>query len=116
MSRTIYTERDIEDLARRGIKEIQVNETIYITDIAREKMEVLGIKAKAVPLKAASTARAESSAGVPAAVPLLPGGSLSEAERQQVIEKVRTGVIARLGPNVDQALLETIVKRVVGQL
>jgi hypothetical protein len=116
MSRTIYTERDIEDLAKRGIKEIQVDETVYITDIGREKMEVLGIKAKSVPAKIAKASPAASSREAPAAAPTAPGESLSEAERQQVIERVKSGVIARLGPGVDAALLDTIVKRVVGQL
>ncbi len=37
MGRTIYTERDIEDLAKRGVKEIPVDENVSLTDLAREK-------------------------------------------------------------------------------
>ncbi len=118
MSRTFYTERDIEDLARRGVKELEVNDTVYITDLGREKMEQLGIKAKATLSKSAAPApaptvppSAPSAASPPASI-----GPLSEAEKQQVIEKVKSGVIARLGPGVDVAMVDTLVRRVVGQL
>ena len=110
MSRTIYTERDIEDLAKRGIRELEVDENVYITDIAREKMEVLGIKTK--------TAAPRPVSSLPAHMPAVaaPRGSLTESERQEVIEKVKSGVIARLGAGVDAAVLDAIVRRVVGQL
>ncbi len=112
MSRVFYTERDIEDLAKRGVKEVEVNDDVYVTDVAREKMEQLGIKAKSVSSK--------SSASIPSITPTVlppaPSGSLSEAEKQQVMEKVKSGVIARLGPGVDTTLVDTIVRRVVSQL
>lgn len=103
MSRTFYTEQDIADLARRGVKEIEVDDDVYLTDLAREKMETLGI-----------TARRTAPRGAPA-VPSATG-TLTEGERQEVIEKVRSGVLARLGPGVDAAMVDTIVRRVVGQL
>ncbi len=109
MPRIFYTERDIEDLARRGVHEIDVNDDVYLTDLARERMESLGIRAKgaaAGPTSPAPTA-ASTTGG---------SGSLSPAEKQQVIEKVKAGVIARLGPGVDTAMVDTIVRRVVGQL
>jgi hypothetical protein len=116
MSRTIYTERDIEDLAKRGINEIQVNETVYITDVAREKMEALGIKPKGVPPRSASSTPTTAASGENNLTSARPAAMLGDAERRQVIEKVRQGVIARLGPGVDAALLDTIVRRVVNQL
>jgi hypothetical protein len=116
MERTFYTERDIEDLAKRGIREVEVNEKVYITDLAREKMEVLGIKTKAVPPIAASSVPALTATAARILAPSVPGGSFSDYERQQVIEKVKSGVIARLGAGVDAAVLDTIVRRVVGQL
>ena len=116
MGRTFYTERDIEDLAKRGIKEIEVNESVYITDIAREKMETLGIKTKAVPSKPVSASASTNQTSAPALALAESAGTLGEAERKQVIDKVKSGVIARLGSSVDAALLDTIVRRVVGQL
>ncbi len=109
MPRIFYTERDIEDLAQRGVKEIEIDDDVYITDVAREKMEQLGIRAKSLSSRPAPNVM--PNAPTPAS-----GGTLSEAERQQVMEKVRSGVIARLGPGVDTALVDTIVRRVVSQL
>ncbi len=109
MPRIFYTERDIEDLVKRGVKEVEVNDDVYITDVAREKMEQLGLKAKAV----SSKSPAGSLPGVQLSAST---GALSEAEKQQVIEKVKGGVLAKLGPGVDTSLVDTIVRRVVSQL
>ena len=46
MARTFYTERDIEDLAKRGVTEIPVDDSVYITDSAIDLMDKLGIKRK----------------------------------------------------------------------
>lgn len=113
MARTIYTERDIEDLAKRGAKEIVVDETVYLTDLAREKMQALGINAKTVRGGSAPSMQGPAGDG-PSAPDVTP--RLSEEERRQVIEQVKSGVIARLGSSVDAAMLDTLVRRVVGRL
>lgn len=122
MARTFYTERDIEDLAKRGVTEIQVDDSVYITDAAREMMDKLGIKRKVTNGASASSSvlkspdvanlHAQSAPSAPAST----NATLTDAERQQVIEQVKSGVIARLGPGVDGAVVEQIVKRVVGKL
>ncbi len=113
MPRTFYTERDIEDLAKKGVREIEVNDDVYITDVAREKMEQLGIRAK-------SAARSTATAAIPTTPSTSPApssaGTLTEQEREQVFLKVRSGVIARLGPGVDAAVVDAVVRRVVSQL
>ena len=114
MARTFYTERDIEDMAKRGVTEIQVNDSVYITDVAREMMDRLGIKRKIANGSAASSAKLPDAAN-PHNAPSS-DAKLSDAERQQVIDKVKSGVIARLGPGVDSAVVDKIVRRVVGQL
>ncbi len=112
MPRIFYTERDIQDLAKRGVKQIEVDDNVSITDVAREKMEALGIKAKTV----SSGPAAPAPTGAPTLQSSTPSAPLSDMERQQVMEKVRNGVIARLGPGVDVTLVDTIVRRVVSQL
>lgn len=107
MPKTIYTERDIDDLARRGVKEIAVTDQVYLTDAARERAEKLGIKLSAavapgVPAPGAPEADARSG----------PTGTVAE----DVIGKVKADVIAKLGPAVDPALIDRIVRRVVSQL
>ncbi len=122
MARIFYTERDIEDLAKQGVREIDENDNVYLTDLARERMEALGIKSRrgkpqAAPASAPSVAApAPAPVSAPAPAPAIAPAGLSAAEKQQVMDKVKAGVIARLGPSVDTAMVDTIVRRVVGQL
>ncbi len=120
MPRIFYTERDIEDLAKRGVTEIEVNDSVYITDVARELMDRLGIKRR-VTRGAAATSSVLASPDVAnlhksAPPSATPSTSLTPGEREQVIEKVKSGVIARLGPGVDAAVVDQVVKRVVSAL
>ncbi len=98
----IYTERDIEDLARRGVKEIAATDDVYLTDVARERAEKLGIA-----LRGAADAFPEQ----PPAPP-----SIATQDAEQAVNQVKADVIAKLGPGVDAALIERIVRRVVSQL
>ncbi len=112
MARTFYTERDIEDMAKRGITEIEINDSVYITDVAREMMDKLGIKRKV-------TNGAPASSGVlasPDVANLHKPATLTDSEKQEVIDKVKSGVIARLGAGVDSVVVDQIVRRVVGAL
>ncbi len=103
MSKTIYTERDVEDLARRGVKEIAMTDEVYLTDSARERAEKLGIALRIA-------------AAVPAAsrtddLPVVP-----RETAEQVVRQVQAAVVAKLGTNVDAAVIERIVRRVVSQM
>ncbi|MBI4670980.1 MAG: hypothetical protein HY741_04855 [Chloroflexi bacterium] len=117
MSRTFYTERDIEDMAKRGVTELEVNDSVYITDLARETMDKLGIKRKVSGGSPASSSVLASPdvANLHQPAPAS-SASLSPDEKQQVIDKVKSGVIARLGPGVDANVVDQIVRRVVGAL
>ncbi len=118
MSRTFYTERDIEDMAKRGVTEIEINDSVYITDVAREMMDKLGIKRKVTSSAPASSSVLKSPdvANLHNSAPASSNAPLTDSEKQEVIEKVKSGVIARLGAGVDSAVVEQIVKRVVGKL
>jgi hypothetical protein len=104
MPKTIYTERDIDELARRGVKEIAVTDQVYLTDVARERAEKLGITL--------------SNAAVPSSpAPGSPQATrVSRPDAEDVIGKVKADVIAKLGPAVDPVLIDRIVRRVVSQL
>ena len=126
MSRIFYTERDIEDLAKRGVTEIEVNDSVYLTDLARETMDKFGIKRKVGGGQTASSsvlaspdvanlhAQSAPAASVSHSAPA--SGGLSAAEKQEVMDKVKSGVIARLGAGVDASVVEKIVQRVVSAL
>ncbi|MCC7162581.1 MAG: hypothetical protein IT331_08810 [Anaerolineae bacterium] len=120
MARTFFTERDIEELAKRGVTEIPVDDSVYITDSARELMDKLGIKRKMLNSTAPSSVlKSPDVANLhkpSAPVSTVSGGTLTDAERHQVIEQVKSGVIARLGPGVDSAVVDQIVRKVVSKL
>ena len=113
MAKTFYTERDIEDLARQGVKSLEDNENLVLTDLARDKASRLGIElVKDVGGKAAGGANKPNvSASATKSLPNLPpaaAGNTAELE-----DRVHAAVKARLGDQVDNALLRTIVKRVI---
>ena len=103
MSKTIYTERDVEDLARRGVKEIAMTDEVYLTDSARELAEKLGI--------ALRTTAAAPVAARTGDMPVVP-----QENAEQVVRQVQAAVVAKLGPGVDAAVIERIVRRVVSQM
>jgi hypothetical protein len=130
MSKQFYTEHDIEDMARKGIKSLQVTDDVVLTELAYEKARKLDIQLvsnradnpPAAPVRpylsekqtapskptVASVARAISQPN-PALTP-----ALSRGERESAIEqRIRSAVIAKLGNQVDAKLLDTIIHRVV---
>jgi len=121
MARTFYTERDIEELAKRGVTEIQVDDSVYLTDLAREMMDKLGIKRKMAGSSAAASSVLASPDVANLHAPAAPTAAasptaLSSDEKQMVIDKVKSGVIARLGPGVDATVVDQIVRGVVSAL
>ena len=126
MPKTFYTERDIEDLARRGVISLLEDDDVVLTDIAREKAMRLGIEIvhqydqpPSAPQRPYISALASPSAAKPGSGaatssstrPNLP--SRPSAGSGDVFEKVRSEVIARLGDTVDPQLLDTIIRRVL---
>ena len=101
MAKTIYTERDVEDMARRGVTQIDVTDDVYLTDVARERAEKLGVTLRPASAQAPAEPRTIS---------------IPRQESEQVISQVKADVIAKLGPGVDAAVIERIVRRVVSQV
>ncbi len=44
MPKDFYTERDIEDMVKRGILSLEINDNVVLTDLAYEKANRLGMK------------------------------------------------------------------------
>ncbi|MDX9953205.1 MAG: hypothetical protein RBT75_03880 [Anaerolineae bacterium] len=93
MPRRFITENDIKDLVKRGVRSLEVNNDIVLTDLAREKARELGVT-------------------------LLPNAGAAAAPSQEpasadLAQRIRNAVQARLGDQVDPALLDTIIKRVL---
>ena len=44
MPKEFYTERDIEDMVKRGILSLEINDNVVLTDLAYEKANRLGMQ------------------------------------------------------------------------
>jgi hypothetical protein len=127
MPKTFITERDIEDLAHQGTLELALSDDIVLTDLAYEKAGRLGVKLlqthsqpPAAPSRpylsqpsvdthvSIGTSAASSMQDKPCGKCLLPDGPVNGELKRRVVE----AVTARLGGQVDSALLSTIVERV----
>lgn len=97
--KTFYTERDIVDMAARRVMALDVDDDVVLTDLAREKALSLGIRI--VRGKPSSSAAPQSSAPM---------------AQNEIVAKVKSAVIARLGNEVDAALLDAVITRVVAQI
>ena len=129
MPKTFYTEKDIEDMVKRGIFSLEVSDQVVLTDLAYEKANRLGMRlvrgapdnppgAPVRPYLAEKPGwpTAPAGAGVPAPAPLpavqtpVPPPQADGAELHQ---RIRSAVIARLGGQVDANLLDVIITRVL---
>ncbi len=129
MPKEFYTEKDIEDLVQRGLHSLQVNENVVLTELAYEKANRLGLQlvsdraqnspaAPVRPYLSESPAR-QTTPAKPTAAPITPAKPApavppAQSERQNDIEnRIRSAVIAKLGDQVDAKLLDNIIHRVV---
>lgn len=115
MAKTFYTERDIEDMARRGVMSLVVNADVVLTELAREKAERLGVKLvrehetpPSAPVRPYISPASPSASEKPGRA-----GSAGPSGKADMHRKVRDAVVARLGSDVDATLLDTIIKRVL---
>ena len=113
MAKTFYTERDIEDLAARGVMTLVVNSDVVLTELAREKAERLGValvrENEAPPSAPVRPYLSSEKTG---------GGEAKKAPapkptKAELHKRVRDAVVARLGNEVDPAVLDTIIRRVL---
>ncbi len=130
MPKSFITERDIEDMARQGTRELALDDNIVLTDLAYEKANRLGVKLlktnnqpPASPIRPylsqpstgqalSSTAAVQTGADKPYGACMHP----DTPDRSEVKRRVVEAVTARLGGQVDAALLSTIVDRVFEDL
>lgn len=132
MPKEFYTERDIEDMMKRGILSLEINDQVVLTDLAYEKANKLGMRlvrdkpdnppaAPVRPYIAQQTSRpvAGSSASF---IPPPPQATVAasaqpvpppQPDGEAVHQRIRNAVIARLGSQVDANLLDVIITRVL---
>lgn len=117
MPKVFYTERDIEDLARQGVTSLAITDNVVVTDLAREKARRLGITLiteRDNRLASQAAQSAISSSPPPAA--LAPTPRQEPPSGSELEARVYNAVKNKLDGQVDDALLRTIVKRVLTSL
>ena len=118
MAKTFYTERDIEELARQGIRSLAVNDSVVLTELAVEKARTLGINLvrphdtpPSAPIRPYLAATSPQSGSTPPS-----SGYPKEQSKEELRQRVHAAVVARLGNEIDPALLDTIIRRVLDNI
>ncbi len=134
MPKQFYTEKDIEDLFRKGTRSLNLADDVVLTELAYEKAKSLGLQLvtdRAENPPAAPVRPYLSDVSTPRARPVvvavahtnsrsthastaLDEQSLRSARNILPIEqRIRSAVVAKLGDQVDAKLLDSIIHRVV---
>lgn len=125
MSKKFYTDKDIEELFHNGVKSLQVNDDVVLTDLAFEKARALGLLADdsppaapvrpylsdVKPLQAKGKVNSVSSASSQPQPTLTPDPSPLRERGVELEKRIREKVAAKLGNQVDASLLDAIIKR-----
>ena len=119
MPKTFYTERDIEDLAKRGVISLVEDDDVVLTDLARDKAMCLGIEIvhefdqpPSAPERPYITEMVSPSATRPG------GGSSSKVDSTSKAPASSAATSSddlyqSVGDAVDPQLLDTIIRRVL---
>jgi hypothetical protein len=113
MPKEFYTERDIEDLFKRGTTALELSDDVVLTELAYEKAQRLGVKLIArhdTPPAAPVRPYIAKSVAPPPSAPAV------QAQPEDLRKRVHTAVAAKLGTQVDPALLDAILDRVLAAL
>jgi hypothetical protein len=120
MSKEFYTERDIEDLFKRGTTSLEVSDDIVLTELAFEKAQRLGLKLITKNAKPPSAPERPYIANMPSsavtASPVTTSPAPAVPVTPDVRQKIKDAVIAKLGTQVDPNLLDSIITRVLDAL
>lgn len=127
-----YTDKDIEELFHNGVKSLQINDDVVLTDLAFEKARALGLLVDDSPPAAPvrhylsdvkprpSTGKSDSVSSAFHPLPsgegrgegaLTPNPSPSRERKVELEKRIREKVFAKLGNQVDAGLLDAIIKR-----
>jgi hypothetical protein len=126
MPKKFYSERDIEDLYKQGVRSLDINDQVILTELAYEKARQLGMtlagegadKQPSSPFRPYITKPIQSAAPTPqkpavGAAAFSTPASAPIPSSLDLSQRIRSSVIAKLGDKVDAALIDTIISRVL---
>jgi hypothetical protein len=124
--KTFYTERDISEMHANGVTEIEIDDDVVLTDLARDRAIALGLKMKLVaqrsgqPSSLPRLAVAPQMQLPPAVVgpssPLPAPATSPRATGTDLAAQVKSAVIARLGTTAHNDLLDQVIPQVLARL
>lgn len=131
MPKEFFTERDIEDMVKRGILSLELTDQVVMTDLAYEKANKLGMRLvrerpdnpPAAPVRPYLAQQPSQTGGAivsaPASLPVANSPAASplispvQTDGEDIHQRIRSAVISRLGNQVDANLLDVIITRVL---
>ena len=115
MPKQFYTERDIEDLAARGQFTLTMGEDVVLTALAFEKAERLGVKL-IQPHQVPPAAPIRPYLAEPEQTKIAAISQPNAMQDDELRARIRQAVKAKLGDQIDDTLLETIITRVLNNI
>ena len=125
MPKVFYTDIDIQDMVKSGVLSLEINDNVVLTDLAYEKANRLGLKLirsepenpPAAPVRPYISKMAPSSTPEAAPLAFIPPAAgpapAAPAGDQDLHQRIRSAVIARMGNQIDAVLLDAIIQRVL---
>lgn len=107
MPKIFYTERDIDEMKARGVTSIDVTDNVVMTDLALERAMRYEMKINRME-QTTPKVMYSPSVNTYSAYPRDSGSSDRELK-----ERIRSAVLAKLDGQVDEALLEAVITRVL---
>ena len=108
MAKIFYTERDIDDMKARGVTSLDITDNVVITDLALERAMRYDMKITRADNTSVPKATFSGSVNLVGAHPR--EASASDVELKQ---KIKSLVLAKLNGQVDVALLDAVITRVL---
>lgn len=111
MPKIFYTERDIDDMKARGVTSLDITDNVVITDLALERamrydMQINRIERSAAP-------KATFSPSVNLSVSSVHTMASRSSFDSELKDKIKSLVLAKLNGQVDAALLDGVITRVL---
>ncbi|MFZ3078647.1 MAG: hypothetical protein WA109_03090 [Bellilinea sp.] len=123
MAKEFYTEKDIEDMWKRGVMSLELSDSVVLTELAYEKANRLGMRLvqptpdnpPSAPVRPyLSPAKPIPTAADAAAyLPKLDSPAGPKSGELDLQQRIKNAVMARMGPQIDPKLLDSIIQRVL---
>jgi hypothetical protein len=110
MPKEFYTERDIEDMVKRGVLSLVIDDDVVLTDLARDRALRLGVELLRERPPSAPERPYLAKLDSPSASQVRPA---IKSSSDDIYQQVYEATIARLGDTVDPKLLETVIRRIL---